>query len=201
MTSSTLHVVERPETDTALEALADLGRVVLEPAQRLDGEVVGHHDAVADQTGLGVAADLAAAHREPAMLPNLEERKISRISECAELDLLVLRLEHALERGLDLFDRLVDDRVVADLDALALASPRPAVSGRTLKPMMTALSTVARLTSFWVIAPTPRWMTAADLVAHLDLQQRVLERLDRTGDVALDDEVERVDLGPSARAS
>ena len=32
-------------------------------------------------------------------------------------------------------------------------------AGRTLKPMMTAESTVARLTSFCVMAPTPRWMT------------------------------------------
>ena len=31
-------------------------------------------------------------------------------------------------------------------------------AGRTLNPMMIALSTVARLTSFWVMAPTPRWM-------------------------------------------
>ena len=43
----------------------------------------------------------------------------------AELDLLELGLEHALERGLDLFDRLVDDRVVADVDALALRRARP----------------------------------------------------------------------------
>ena len=34
----------------------------------------------------------------------------------AELRLLELGLEHALERGLDFLDRLVDDRVVADLD-------------------------------------------------------------------------------------
>ena len=33
-----------------------------------------------------------------------------------------------------------------------------------------------------------------DLVADVDLEQRVLERLDRTGHVTLEDEVERVDL-------
>src|SRR6202043_2424942 len=36
------------EPDAALEALADLGRVILEPAQRLDGQVARYHDAVAD---------------------------------------------------------------------------------------------------------------------------------------------------------
>src|SRR5450756_1693205 len=38
------------------------------------------------------------------------------------------------------------------------ASSATRSAGRDRKPMMTALSTVARLTSFWVIAPTPRWM-------------------------------------------
>src|SRR6266571_4096942 len=37
------------DPDTALEALADLGGVVFEPAQRLDREAVGNHDAVPDQ--------------------------------------------------------------------------------------------------------------------------------------------------------
>src|SRR5215467_6596133 len=47
------------DADAALEALADLGRVVLEPAQRVDGEVVRDHHAVADQAGLAVAGDRA----------------------------------------------------------------------------------------------------------------------------------------------
>src|SRR3954454_817943 len=55
-----LDVVERPQADTALVALSDLGDVVLEPAQRLDGQVVGDDDAVADQPGLRVTADRAA---------------------------------------------------------------------------------------------------------------------------------------------
>src|SRR5690606_28772961 len=57
-----LDVVEPPEPDPALEALADLGDVVLEPAQRLDREPVGDHDAVADDPGLRVARDGAAPH-------------------------------------------------------------------------------------------------------------------------------------------
>src|SRR6266699_1677256 len=47
------------DADTALEALADLGRIVLEPAQRLHGEAVRDHDAVADQARLAVAGDRA----------------------------------------------------------------------------------------------------------------------------------------------
>ena len=54
------------------------------------------------------------------MLPNLRGPEDLADLGGAELDLLVLRLEHALERRLDLVDGLVDDRVVADVDALAV---------------------------------------------------------------------------------
>src|SRR5947208_2702349 len=47
------------DADTALEAIADLGGVFLEPLQRLHGQVVGHHHAVAQQPCLAVAGDRA----------------------------------------------------------------------------------------------------------------------------------------------
>src|ERR1700691_1114250 len=118
------------DADTAFVALADLGRVVLEPAQRIHRQVVGDHHAVPDQPRLAAAVDRAGADdaagdvadpRHPEDLPDLRR---------AELDLLELGLEHALERGLYLRDRLVDDRVVANVHAFALrefACP----SGRT----------------------------------------------------------------------
>src|SRR3954466_13011854 len=56
-----LDVVERPQADAALVALANLGRVVLEPLERVDGEVLRDDGAVTDETCLGVAADLTAA--------------------------------------------------------------------------------------------------------------------------------------------
>src|SRR5258708_26047808 len=115
------------DADTAFVALADLGRVLLEPAQRIHRQVVGDHDAVPDQPRLAAAVDRAGAHdapgdvadpRHPEDLPDLRR---------AKLRLLELGLEHALERRLDLLDRLVDDRVVADVDALALSQlARPA---------------------------------------------------------------------------
>src|SRR6185437_15547684 len=108
------------DADTALVALADLGHVLLEPAQAFDREVVGDDHAVPDDPRLAVARDRAGADdaardvadpRHPEDLADLRR---------AELSLLELRLEHALERGLHFLDRLVDDRVVADVDALAL---------------------------------------------------------------------------------
>src|SRR5262249_56607208 len=50
------------EADAALEALANLGDIVLEPAQRLDREALRDHDAVADQAGLAATVDRARAH-------------------------------------------------------------------------------------------------------------------------------------------
>src|ERR1700684_2139560 len=86
------------DPDTALEALADLGHVVLEPAERLDREVVRDDHAVPDEAGLAVPVDRAgpddapshaADPRHPEDLPDLGG---------TELDFLELGLEHALER-------------------------------------------------------------------------------------------------------
>src|SRR3954454_13841800 len=56
-----LDVVEPAEPDTCLVVRAHLGDVVLEAAQRLDGEVVPHHDAVTDDARLRVARDHGVA--------------------------------------------------------------------------------------------------------------------------------------------
>src|SRR5262249_57222666 len=95
--------------------------------QRLDREALRDHDAVADQAGLAATVDRARAHdaagdvagpRHPEDLPDLRG---------ADLYLLELGLEHALERGLHLLDRLVDDRAVAAVHAPPLCQlPPPA---------------------------------------------------------------------------
>jgi hypothetical protein len=81
----------------------------------------------------------------------------------------------------------------------ASSPARPA--GRTLKPMMIASEAMARLTSVSVIAPTPRWMTQLDLLADVELEQRVLQGLHRAGHVALDDQVELLDARPFSAES
>src|SRR5215468_320060 len=177
------------KADAALEALADLGDVVLEPAQRVDREALRDHDAVADQAGLAAAVDRARAHdaagdvagpRHPEDLPDLRG---------AELRLLELGLEHALERGLDLLDRLVDDRVVTDVHALALRQlARPA--GR---PDIEADDDRVRGDGQVHVVLRDRADAAADDPQHhvltdVDLEQRVLQGLDRAGHVTLDDE-------------
>src|SRR4051794_4853028 len=91
-----LEVVERSEVDTALEALADLGDVVLEPAQTRDLDVLGHDRAVAQNPRPGPALDLAGPDdrtRDVAELAGPED--LAHLG-AAELHLLVLRLEHPL---------------------------------------------------------------------------------------------------------
>src|ERR1700722_20946975 len=51
------------DADTALEAFPDLGRVILEPPQRVDVEILGDNYAVPDQARLAVARDRAGAHQ------------------------------------------------------------------------------------------------------------------------------------------
>ena len=129
------------------------------------------------------------------MFPNFDERKISTISARARGVLHELRLEHALEGGLDVLDRPVDHRVEAHVHALAVrefldalggahveADDDRVVDGREVDIVLRDGADAA------VNDPE------LDLVAHVDREQRILEGLDGTGDVTLDDEVERVDL-------
>src|SRR5690606_5582085 len=80
------------EADTALEALADLGDVVLLAAQRLDGELLLDHDAVAHQAGLGIAADGPGPHDRTGDVADLGGAEDLADLRRAQLDLLVLRL-------------------------------------------------------------------------------------------------------------
>src|SRR3954453_12423107 len=186
-----LDVVERPQADTALVALADLGDVVLEPAQRIDGQVVGDDDAVADQPGLRVTDDRAATDDRTRDVADARHPEDLADLRRAELDLLVLRLEHALEGRLDLLDRLVDDRVVPDVDALAVGE----LGGLPLGPDVEAQDDDVVGQRQVDVALGDRADAAVDdpqrdVVAHLDLHQRLFERLDGARVVALDDQVE-----------
>src|SRR6266536_2222605 len=120
-----LDVVERAEPDAALETFTDLRRVVLEPLERVDGQVVGHDHTVTYQARLALGPDVVA-----------DDDGI---------------------RG----DRQVDV-VLGDRTHTAADHPqRHLISG---------------------------------VRADVDLDQRVLERLDRTRHIALDDQVELLDL-------
>src|SRR5690606_3870064 len=82
------------DADTALEALADLGRVVLEPAQGRHREVVGDDDTVADEPRLAVAHDRARADQATGDVADPRHPEDLADLGGAELDLLELRLQH-----------------------------------------------------------------------------------------------------------
>src|ERR1700722_3215239 len=179
------------DADAALEALADLGHVVLEPAQALDREVVGDDHAVPDDPRLAVAGDQAGA--DDAARDAADARHPEDLADLrrAELGLLELGLEHALERGLHFLDRLVDDRVVADVDALAgrqLARPagRPDVEADDHRVGGDGQVHVVLRDGANAAADDPE----LDLLADVELEQRVLQGFHRAGHVALDDQQE-----------
>src|SRR6266545_2500891 len=113
-----LDILEVLQADAALVAGRDRAGVLLEAAQRADPPLVDDH-AVADQPCPRASGDLAGGDvragdhpdpRHPEELPDLGG---------AELALLVLGGQQALQRLLDVLDHLVDDRVQADVHALA----------------------------------------------------------------------------------
>src|SRR2546423_2242297 len=190
-----LDVVEVSEIDTALEAFADLRDVVLLPPQTLDGEVVGHHGAAPDEARLGVPADQAAADDTAGDVADLAGAEDRADLGGAELHFLVLRLQHALQGRLDLLDRLVDDRVEADLDALAVGLGLGPAVGPDVEAEDDRVGGHRQVhVGLGDGADAAVHDAQVHLLADVQLEQRVLQGLDRARAVTLDDEVELLDL-------
>src|SRR4051795_7646778 len=190
-----LRRAETAQGQTTLEALPDLGRVVLEPLERADRDVVRHHGAVAQDARLGVAADETRPDETAGDETDLGRAEDLTDLRGAQLDLLVLRLEQALERGLDLLDGLVDDAVVADLHVGPVGHLLDLVRGPDVEADDRGGGVRGRARQVHV-ALGDRTDAAVDdleldLVRNLDLEQRVLESLDRTRAVALEHQGER----------
>src|SRR4051794_12309679 len=190
-----LDVVVRPQPDTALVALADLGDVVLEPPQRVDEEVVVDDDARPQQPRLGVPPDLARPDDAAGDVAELAAAEHLAHLGGPELDLLVLRLEHAAQCRFDVLDRLVDDRVVPDVDALAIRQLPDPTRGPDVEADDDRVVDRRQVD----VVLRDRTDTAVDdlqldLLADVQLGEGVLEGLDRTGHVALEDQVEGLHL-------
>src|SRR6185312_2634306 len=109
----------------------------------------------------------------------------------AKSDLLVDRLQHALQCCLDLVDRGVDHRVVADVYALAVSELR----GLALRPYVEAHDDGVGGSSQRDVGLGDSTNTTidnpqTDLVADVDLGQRIFKSLHRAGTVALEDETQ-----------
>src|SRR4051812_1453009 len=126
-------VVVPGEADAALEVRGDLAHVVPEAAERVDP--VGRHDlpgtphpgaARPDNPAVGdEAAGDDGALADPEDLPDLG---------AALDDLHHLRLEHALEGGVDVVRQLVDDVVQPDVDTLGLGTAPGGVRDPGVEP-------------------------------------------------------------------
>src|SRR5205823_6210159 len=114
-----LDVLVVAQHDAALEAGGDLADVVVEAAQRLDLARVDH-GAVAHQADLRATAHVAVG--DVATGDRADARGAEGLAHLDGADGLLdlLGLEQALHRGAQLLEHAIDDRVAADLDALAV---------------------------------------------------------------------------------
>src|SRR6478736_1155230 len=184
-----LDVVVLAEADTRLEVRADLGDVVLEAAQRLDGETIGEDDTVADDARLRVAGDRAGADDDTGDVAELGGAEHLADLGDTGLDLFVLGLEQTLERLLHIVDRVVDDRVEPRVDTLASGSLARLRVGADVEPDDDRVVDRREVH----VGLGDRTDAAVDdpqlhRVIDLDLEERLFERLDGTRHVALDDE-------------
>ena len=119
MTSPTLMSLKLSSADAALEALRDLADVVLEAAQRAELALVDL-DRVADQADLRVALDRAVGDHAAGDRADLRDGEGLAHLGLAQRLLALDRREQAGHRLLHVVERLVDDVVELDLDALLL---------------------------------------------------------------------------------
>ena len=103
----------------------------------------------------------------------------------------LLGVEQSLHRRAQVLDDVVDDRVGADLDALAVRDLGGVADRADVEADdHTASEAAASITSDSVMPPTPsRMMFTCDLVLR-QAHDLVGERLERAGHVGLEDEVE-----------
>src|SRR5215218_2445447 len=186
-------VLEVVQADAALVPGRDRAHVLLEAAQRADAAVVDDHP-VADQAGPGPAGDLARGDVRPG--DHADPRHPEGLADLggAGLALLVLGGEQALEGLLDVLHHLVDDRVEADVDALAGGQ----VAGGRGRPDREADDdgTGHRGQGDVVLGDGPGRLVehAQPDLGDLDAPEGVVDGLDRAHHVGLDDQRQLLQL-------
>src|SRR6185503_11617600 len=114
-----LDVVKVLEADSAFKALANFGNVILEAPQGDDIALPTDY-AVANQTGAGIAANVAVDHHRPGH--SADTRNLEHFANiCLADDLFTLdRLQHAYHRRAYFFFDLVNDRMETNIDGFLL---------------------------------------------------------------------------------
>ena len=121
-----LHVVIILEGHAAFLAGHDLARVVLEPLE-LRQLALMDHNVVANEPDVGAALDDAVGDAAAGDVADLRDLEDFEDRGVAEHGLAQRRRKQAGHRLLHVVDQVVDDRVVADFDAVALANASNAV--------------------------------------------------------------------------
>ena len=190
MMSPGLRSWKSDEADAALEAGLHLAHVLLEAAQRLDGALPDDR-ALPQEAHLGVAGDGAVEHVAAG-----DGADAGHPEDLADLgvagdDLFELGLEQAEHGVLDVLEHLVDDLVGADLDVLLVGHLAGLAIGAHVEADDGGVGRGGQLdVVLGDAADAAAHEGQLDLVA-LELAQALGERLERAGDVGLDDQVER----------
>src|SRR6266536_1278374 len=174
------------DADTAFEALAHLGDVVLEPAQRVHRQVFRDDHAIPDKPCPAAPVDRAGAHDAARDAAHPGHAKDLADLCGAELHFLDYGLEHALEGSLDLIDRLVDNRVVTDIDTLAQGKFAHPLGRPDIEPDDDSVGCDGEVDVVLCdSANAPANDPQAHLLANVDLEQRVFQVLERHTATAL----------------
>src|SRR5919202_4102537 len=187
-----LDVLEVRQHDAALEAGRDLAHVVVEALERVDRRVVDDR-AVAHDADLRPAADRAVGDHAAGDRADARGAEGGAHLGGADGLLDLLGLQHALHRVAQVVERLVDDRVRPDLDALALGRGARVADRADVE----AEDHRVRRGGEHDVGLADAADTAAhDVDLNLALRQPgdlVLEGLQRAGHVRLEHEVELAD--------
>src|SRR5262245_19627932 len=132
-----LDVVVAGNFQAALEALADLGDIVLDAFERVQaGTAVRrwvNHDAFANEPDLGVAANDALSHEAAGHRADATDLEGLADHGSPQIDHFLDRLELAFQSGADVVGQVVNDVVLANLHAFVLGQCAGAVVGNRVK--------------------------------------------------------------------
>src|SRR5262249_15535123 len=188
------HVLEAFERHAAFLPGEDFAGVVLEPLELREPALVDHH-VVADQAHVGAAFDGPVGDAATGDLPDFRHREDFQYFGRAEGGLARGRREQAGHRLFHIVHEVVDDVVVADFGARALGRFARFLMGAHVEADDRGAGSFGERHVGFSDAADARVDHARGDLLVAELLKRAHDRLDRTLNVALDDERELLAAG------